>query len=426
MTLRHYSFIIKILSPLLMAFIWFRAFKGKEDKARISERFGRGYRIDRPAGKLVWLHAVSVGEAVAARQIADRLKHITPDCHILITTNTITAAELISAQTDYLHVYQPADNQKWVEKFLNYWKPDIAIFMESDFWPHLISSTAQQQIPVIFASAQLSQKAYSDWLKRPALAAEIFSTPTHIFCVDEIQEERFKTLSQAHNTTHTLPEISVLGSLKLAPENLHINAELVEHIKIAARGRMVIAACSTHEPEEMLVVSACAQLLDQDKVLLIIAPRHPSRADELADTLSQPPRRSITPYPSPKDNVFLCDSLGEMDSLYAAADLIILGGSFIDTGGHNMLEPARALTPILTGPYDEKNKSDTLVLCDAGIAETISDSAELQQAVRRYQKRFERSEDLLSKQSARATRQHLELSYARAKKIAHMISETLL
>lgn len=426
MRLKQYHMMTALLSPVLQLYMQYRALKGKEKRNRLSERYGRGYRHPRAAGKMIWIHAVSVGEVVAARQLAERLQSQFPDSTILMSTNTLTAATLIEADTDFLHVFQPLDTQKWVNNFLDYWRPDLAIFMESDFWPHLISCTAERKIPLIFASAQLSEKAFSNWVKQPELAAEIFAKPIHIFCVDDEQKKRFEHLSHSASAQARKPEITVSGSLKIAPEELQINAEFVSHIQAAAKGRMIIAACSTHENEEIQILERCAPLLRDNKAFLIVAPRHPQRGPTLSQQLNCPSKRSASDLPSADENIYLCDSLGEMDSIYKAADIIVLGGSFVNKGGHNLLEPARALKPVLTGQYDEKNKADKQALSKAGIVQTLQTLDPLGDILKQFERNFTADQPLISQQAKTATQLYLKTCYMRAEKITTIIAENLI
>ena len=189
---------------------------------------------------------------------------------------------------------------------------------------------------------------------------------------------------------------------------------------------MIIAACSTHDTEEALILDACQGLLEQYRLLLLLAPRHPHRADMLAQQISDVARRSLSKYPTAEDSIFLCDQMGEMDSLYQAADLLIMGGSFVDVGGHNLIEPARSLTPILTGPYDEKNAAEKQALSATAIVTSVEDKEALRTAIDQFYRRFEQNETLLDEDIRAATQAYLKTRYAEAEKIAYTISQTLL
>ena len=194
-----------LLMPFIQLYLMIRIRQQKEDKSRIQERFGRGYKSARPNGKLIWLHSVSLGESNAAINLITSLSEIRPDWHFLATTNTITAANHIEkncASMPVTHVYQPLDHPFWVSRFLHYWHPDGAIFLESDFWFNLITLSKKSQIPVIFASSQISQTAKNRWTKNPSLAKKIFSSPSLILSIDSQQEEGFKKLMGLASNDH--------------------------------------------------------------------------------------------------------------------------------------------------------------------------------------------------------------------------------
>ena len=379
--LASYNRLWSFVTPFAILHLHSRAWRGREDKKRLKERYGR-YSQERPKGRLFWLHAVSVGESVAALTLATCLRDKRPDVNILITTNTITAATRIAEHGDnaILHGYQPLDNPQWVERFLDHWQPDYAVMLESDFWPNLICATAARNIPLCFASAQLSDKAYQAWQKRALLARIIFSAPQDIFTVDTQQADKFRQLAGDKNQK---PHIQIGGSLKVAPASLPADAALVAMLSEAADTRPILLAASTHKGEDELILAASKQASDSGLAhFLIIAPRHPERGNDIAakiqnNTQTRPGQRSKGDVPQQQDNVFICDSLGEMGSLYKLANIIILGGSFVDVGGHNPLEIALFETPILAGPSRFKNKDAFDSLSKAGLIELAEDEKAL-------------------------------------------------
>ena len=379
--LASYNRLWSFVKPFAILHLHSRAWRGREDKERLKERYGH-YAQERPKGQLFWLHAVSVGESIAALTLATCLREKQPDLNILVTTNTPTAARRIAEQGDraILHSYQPLDHLQWVERFLVHWQPDYAVMLESDFWPNLICATAARGIPLCFASAQLSDNAYQAWQKRAPLARTIFSTPQDIFAVDAQQADKFRHLAGDKGQK---PRIHIGGSLKLNPASLIPNAALAGMLADAAAPRPILLAASTHKGEEELILAASRQANNNGLAhFLIIAPRHPERGDDIAKkiesiTKSRPGQRSKDDTPQQKDTIFICDSLGEMASLYEAADIIILGGSFVDKGGHNPLEIALFETPILAGPSRFKNKDAFERLSKAGLIELASDENKL-------------------------------------------------
>jgi len=403
--------------------------RGKEEAGRLSERFGTGYRHNRPEGRLIWIHAVSVGEAVAARLLAGQIRAQTPDCNILITTNTVGSAQqlarLASTANGYIHAYQPLDVKDWVQKFLTYWRPNMAIFVESDFWPHLVTCTRDSGIDIYFASSQLSASAFARWKDQPALAHALFSSPKQIFCIDSHQKARFEALASGFGNTDYATIISLSITLKLPPPQLETDPVLTAGLTKAAAGRMVILASSTHEGEETLIHSACKMLLDDNKALLIIAPRHPERASQIEAELGQMPCRSRHQLPSASDTMFICDSLGEMDSLYGLADVIILGASFVDKGGHNPLEAARASVPILTGRFNDKNRAEIEALAATKMLSQIDDMSALTHALAHIQTCFETEQPALADTALKAAKATLDARYLEAEKIASKMLKSL-
>ena len=375
-----YNLLWRCLPPIVWLQMRRRIAAGKEEASRQQERYGKGYQQARPAGKLIWLHAVSVGEAVGAIATVRALKALDVHLRFLVTTNTKTAAERISAVADELaiqHAYQPFDHPVWVGRFLKKWHPDAAIFLESDFWPNLIRLTKQADIPVYFASSQISERAAKMWQKRPHFAAQIFGAATHIFAVDDHQAKQFQSFS-----AHPL-SISVEGSLKLDLAQLQSDTKFVSALTrwSHADGRLILLLASSHNGEEQLVLDKLQSIPDDKRPLLVIAPRHPERGDVLSAEIEQAKRHSQSQLPSIPDAVYLADTLGHMGSLFEAADIILLGGSFIPIGGHNPLEPASFAKPILSGPSQFKNQAAFDVLKTSGALKILSDINELPNAL---------------------------------------------
>lgn len=365
MSLGLYNFLWTCLHPFTGLVMARRAHAGKEDKTRIDERYGRYSKIY-PKGS-IWLHAVSVGETIAALALAEAI-HDESDGHIpiIITTNTITAAQMIArakTRATITHIYQPLDHPTFVDRFLDMFAPQVAIFLESDYWPNLVTRTSARDIPVIFASAQLSQKSVSSWQRRPVIARQLFGCADLILAVDAVQHQHFINLGANDANVH------VAGSLKMTPSSLTIDADLQATIRKASGKRAIFLAASTHEGEDESAIKVARQ--QGDKMMTIIAPRHPERAVAIAamahKSLGQIiPQRSKGQKPDSKTALYILDSLGEMGSVFDLADVVFLGGSLVPKGGHNPLEPASFGVPIITGPHIFKNETEfgTLAICE--------------------------------------------------------------
>ena len=428
-SLRHYGRMMWLLSPILKILVYLRYLRGKEDRQRLSERWGAGYQQLRPEGRLIWIHAVSVGEAVGARLLAREIRQINADCYILITTNTVSSAQQLASlacqDSHYFHAYQPLDVKSWVEKFLAYWQPDMAIFVESDFWPHLVCCARDSGVDVYFASSQLSASAFARWQNQPALAHALFSAPKQIFCIDGHQKTQFEALASGFGNAKYNSQISLSASLKLPPLQLEPDTSFTQQLTQAASGRMIIIASSTHDGEEALIHTACKEMLHDNRAILVIAPRHPHRGTQIASALSHPPQRSKGASPSATESIYICDTLGELDSLYAVADVIILGASFVAKGGHNPLEASRAAAPILTGPFDEKNKAEIAALVATGMLTRIADVPALHAKLDAIYKRFSQNRPALSQKTIASVNAVMQMRYREAKKIASKMLQSL-
>ena len=213
MTFGLYNLIWHLLRPFIPLILRLRAWRGKEIPSRLDDRFGQP-KLDQETKGAIWIHAVSVGETVAAIGLAKALASIMPKARFLITTNTVSAAAMVERESAkgmaLSHAFQPLDHPHFVDQFLQHTHPTLAIFMESDFWPNLISKTAAKAIPVIFASSQLSSAAFHRWTKQAAMAKAVFAAPQMVLAVNDAQAAQFQRLGTPAEI------ITALGSLKLA------------------------------------------------------------------------------------------------------------------------------------------------------------------------------------------------------------------
>lgn len=380
--LRRYNLawhLARIFLPLITRL---RARKGKEDAQRLDERFGLYHHRSGLPENPVWLHAVSVGESMAALALIRALVQAGDHGPYLVTTNTVTAAARIEAAShanmdaEIAHLYQPLDHPQLVDRFLDATQPRAAIFLESDFWPNLITRAAQRQIPVVFVSSQMSDGAFARWQRRAALAGEVFKTPQQVLTVDTVQADRFAALGTPRAV------ITVGGSLKLPAATPVIDPLLVHQITSAASGRKILLAASTHEGEEEVILAAAAKL--GEGWMCLLAPRHPHRGSEIASLAKHAgasyARRTEAPAPDPAHSLYIVDTLGEMDSLFAVADAVFLGGSLAPRGGHNPIEPAAAGLPVISGPHIFKNKAEFDALAARGLLRSVTDADSLAEA----------------------------------------------
>ncbi len=408
-----YNLVWRLARPILGLVMRYRAGKGKEDGARINERFARYEGDAIPTGAL-WLHAVSVGESVAALALVEALAKKMPNQHFLITTNTVTAAQLIARNANNSdgatnpkihHLYQPLDHPAFVAGFLAKTQPIAAVFMESDFWPNLITQAKASGIPVIFASSQLSARAAARWQTRLGIATIMFGAADLALPVNQEQADTLVALG----TDPTV--ITVLGSLKMAMNALPVDDDLVTSLGRAIGKRRVFLAASTHEGEDEIILDVAKRL--GNDWLVIIAPRHPSRGPDIAKlcknhgfavtmrsgattsaqlcseiSLGEINPKEINPGEIDPEEIslgeigaggtqklLLMDSLGEMGSLFTVADIVFLAGSLLPIGGHNPLEPASFGKPIISGPHVFKNSAEFDAMRKAGIVKDADNAA---------------------------------------------------
>jgi len=377
MTLTTYNFLWGIIKYFLPNYLARRKKNGKEDGQRINERYGIS-RKKRPHGTIVWLHGTSVGESVAALALANSMTKNgygnNKTEYFLLTTNTLSAAKLIKDKIKKglpaIHQYQPYDHPKFVTKFIKYWKPDMAVFLESDFWPNLIYLTARSNIPTVLASSQMSQKSARFWTGLGYfLAKKIFSQVTHVLAVDPKQELLFKKLGAPH--------VKSLTSLKSIAEKPPIDQNYIRNLKKYLIKKKILLAASTHPGEEELMIKLADLLRKRahDDILIIIAPRHIKRSTVIQNRIKAAgfdiKCRSKGELPYKNDVFYLSDTMGEMGSLIEVADLVYVAGSMVPVGGHSPAEASQLGKPVIMGPHTEKNDAQIKDLAWSGGAVQI-------------------------------------------------------
>jgi 3-deoxy-D-manno-octulosonic-acid transferase len=340
--LRLYRAASSALGPLLRAYLAWRRARGKEDRGRFAERFGAASRA-RPPGPLVWLHAASVGEATSTLALVARLLAERPGLGVLVTTGTVTSAGIMAARLPpgAIHQYVPADRAVWIERFLDHWRPDLALWVESELWPNLVSATRARGIPMALLNGRLGARSFARWQRWPRLAGAIIGAFDLVLGQDEAQAERFRRLGARRALS--------VGDLKASADPLPFDAAELARLQEAVRGRPIWLAASTQPGEEALVLEAHRRLAERfPNLLTILAPRHPGRADEVAALLPAVARRSRDEAPTAP--FYLVDRLGELGLFYRLAGIVFVGGSLVAKGGHNPLEPALLDCAILMGP----------------------------------------------------------------------------
>lgn len=358
------------LAPILLAR---RQRRGKEDADRLGERLGRP-AVERPEGPVVWLHGASVGEGMSLMPLVERLLALPAAPFCLVTTGTTTSARLVGERLMAMapeararHQYVPVDTAPAVRGFLRRWRPDLAIWAESEFWPRLMWETARSGAPMMLVNARLSAASASGWRRVPGMAQRLMTL--------------FDRIDAQDDTSATL-----LAGLGAAPERLHVTGNIktllsppgADGASLAALeetldGRRRWLAASTHAPEEVAALDAHLALAgeaDGGSFLTMIAPRHPERGAEVAAMAAMRglahSRRSAGEGPPAEGGVWILDTLGEMGLWYRLAPVAFLGGSLAPLGGHNPFEPAALGCALVAGPSTRNFAPAYAALASAG------------------------------------------------------------
>jgi 3-deoxy-D-manno-octulosonic-acid transferase len=376
-----YRAVTRLAGPLARLVLWRRAARGKEDPARLPERRGLA-SLPRPESPLLWLHAASVGEAQSVLSLIGRLLAMRADLSILVTSGTVTSATLLQRRLPEraVHQYSPADLPGWVGAFLDHWRPDLAVFVESELWPNLIQATAARACPLVLVNGRLSARSFAKWRKAPAAARALLRCFALCLGQTERDRERLSALGAPH--------AEYLGNLKYSAAALPADEAELGKLKEAVADRPLWLAASTHPGEEELVAQVHKKLREiHPAILTVVVPRHPDRGDEIAALFESHGlsmgRRSTGALPESRQAVYLADTLGELGLFYRLAEIAFIGGSTGSLGGHNPLEAAQLSCAILHGPDMTNFSTVDADLKAAEAAIEIASPADLANAVDR-------------------------------------------
>ncbi len=344
-----YSLTSILLTPAIRFWLARRARRGKENPERMGERFGHA-SATRPPGPLIWLHAASVGETQSVLTLVHALLAQDPAIHFLITTGTVTSAALVAQQSlpRCIHQFVPVDTYPAVRRFLRHWKPDLALWVESEFWPQLLWQAQARRIPMLLINARMSPRSFAGWKKWPRTIRSLLNGFAGIY-VGSMEDAQHLGALGAKN-------LHDVGNLKYDASPLPMDNALIAELSTAIADRPLWIAASTHANEEQMVAEVHAELRQQfPKLLCILIPRHATRGDAIAADLRQRgtelAQRSKGELISKRTHIYLADTMGELGSFYRMADLVFIGGSLVAVGGHNPLEPARLGTALVSGPH---------------------------------------------------------------------------
>lgn len=373
-----YTLLLHLGLPLVAIRLLLRARKAPAYARRTGERFSLGLPAFRPGG--IWVHAVSVGESIAAAPMIRALMARHPELPITVTCMTPTGSERIRALfgEQVQHCYLPYDLPWAAARFLDRLQPKLAVVMETELWPNHIHQCAKRGIPVVLANARLSERSARGYARFRKLTAPMLAELDWLAVQTETEAERFRQLGARTE------RVSVTGSIKF---DLRIDPALVERAAAqraqwAASERPVWIAASTHGGEDEVILIAHRKLLERHPdALLILVPRHPERFADVFELCRKQGfatcRRSGNETVTAEHNLLLGDTMGELLFLYALADVAFVGGSLVANGGHNLLEPAALGKPVLSGPHLFNFLEISQQLRDAGALREVSDAAGL-------------------------------------------------
>src|SRR5215216_1032681 len=316
MTLRVYRKLSSAMVPLSPALISRRLKLGKEDPARVGER--RGLSADvRPIGPLVWIHGASVGEVLAAAALIERLRAL--DLRILLTSGTVTSAAIVAKRfpADVIHQYVPYDSPRYVARFLDHWRPSLALFIESDLWPNLILSSAARRLPMMLINGRMSQRSFPRWQRLQGTISALLGKFDVCLAQSQTDADRFTTLGSRN--------VVVTGNLKLDVPAPPADANKLDMLMSMTRGRPVVVAASTDPGEAIARMIAAAGL--------------------------NPTLRSHEDLPTATTDIYVADTMGELGLFYRLAPIVFMGGSLVEHGGQNPIEAIKLGASVIHGPH---------------------------------------------------------------------------
>ena len=347
MTLRVYRKLSFAMVPLSPVLINRRLKLGKEDPARVGER--RGLSADvRPAGPLVWIHGASVGEVLAAAALIERLRAL--NLRILLTSGTVTSAAIVAKRfpADVIHQYVPYNSPRYVTRFLDHWRPSLALFIESDLWPNLILSSAARRLPMVLINGRMSHRSFPRWRRLSGTIAALLGRFDVCLAQSRLDAERFAALGSRN--------VVVTGNLKLDVPAPPADSEKLDWLISMTRGRPVVVAASTHPGEEEILTETHRTLAGYfPQLLTVIVPRHPDRGEAIARMIDasglHASLRSREELPTATTDIYVADTMGELGLFYRLAPIVFMGGSLVEHGGQNPIEAIKLGASIVHGPH---------------------------------------------------------------------------
>lgn len=371
MTLRVYRKLSSAMVPLAPALISRRLRLGKEDPERVGER--RGVSADvRPVGPLVWIHGASVGEVLASAALIEKLRAL--NLRILLTSGTVTSAAIVAKRfpPDVIHQYVPYDSPRYVARFLDHWRPSLALFIESDLWPNLILSSAARRLPMVLINGRMSHRSFPRWRRVSNTISALLGRFDVCLAQSQLDADRFTALGSRNVVT--------TGNLKLDVPAPPADAAKLERLMAMTRGRPIVVAASTHSGEDEILAGAHKTLAGFfPNLLTVIVPRHPDRGEAIARMVAasglQAGLRSREELPVAATDIYVADTMGELGLFYRLSPIVFMGGSLVEHGGQNPIEAVKLGASVVHGPH-VFNFSDVYEALDRSGGARRADSVE--------------------------------------------------
>ncbi len=417
-----YTVLFYCALPIILLRLFWRGYKAPAYRQRWFERFGY-FDSDEALEKSLWIHAVSVGEVLAAKPLTEALLIKHPNITLVVTTMTPTGSDQVNRLfgEKVFHVYIPYDLPGSLKRFFAHIKPIALVIMETEIWPNTIYQCNKNSVPVILANGRLSEKSLKRYQKFQKFSTSIFRCISTIAAQSPADAKRFDLLG-ANRTV-------VTGNIKsdiVISEDLQLRAKQYRGNLEKKRDRKIVLAASTHNGEDEIILSAfCKMQVTIPNALLILVPRHPERFNDVEKLCLQynlkTIRKSLSKPINNETNVLLGDTMGDLLMLYGTCDVSIMGGTFIEHGGHNFLEPAAWGVPIVSGSSDYNFSKIANDLSDVGALIKIeSDDALLAKELKQLL-----SNDALRKEKGSAAKHYIESNRGALKELMKIINSFL-
>lgn len=349
MVIGIYKALMTLAFPILkVTYIRKRKKERKEHPTRFNERLGN-YKVPRPQGKLYWMHGASVGESVSMLPLIDKLLKEDPELSILVTTGTLTSAEIMAKRLPKraFHQFIPFDVPAFAQKLIKHFKPDAVLWFESELWPSLLSEIKKAKIPLVLVNGRISDKSFETWKKFKFVSKELLGCFS--LCLGQSEQDKNRLILLG------APKADCVGNLKFAGMPLPVDESKLNVLKEQIGDRPVFLLSSTHNDEEERFALYLPWFKDNvDRVLTIVVPRHPTRGDDIVRMYRcryfNVAQRSREEDITPETDIYVADTIGEMGLWYALSSISFIGGSLIPHGGQNFMEAARDKNAVLVGP----------------------------------------------------------------------------